>query len=385
MNPRSIVRIVRFASALVPAVVLSFSVHADKFIAYVGTYTGPKSDGIYAYRFDSDTGKAESLGLVATTQNPTFLAVHPDGKHLYAANETDQWKGQPGGYVTAYGIDTASGKLTELNAQSTVGGGPCNVNVDATGRTLIAANYGGGSVVSFPIAADGSLQPHASFIQHTGSSVNPQRQKEAHAHSANLSPDNRLVFVCDLGMDKVMIYDLDAAKATLTAHQPAYARLAPGAGPRHFAWSPDGKFAFVNGEMQSTLTSFSYDAAKGSLMPVHTAPTLPADFKADSTTAEVRMHPNGKFVYVSNRGHDSITVFRTDGKGGLSAVEHVSTQGKTPRNFNFDPSGKWLWAENQESGSIFIFAVNADTGHLTPTGQKLEVGAPVCVRFVANH
>ena len=381
MNPRSIVR---FASALVPAVVLSFSAHAEKFIAYVGTYTGPKSDGIYAFRFDSGSGQAEPLGLVAKTANPTFLAAHPDGKHLYAANETDKWKGQPGGYVTAYSLDAASGQLTELNAQSTVGGGPCHVNVDATGRTLIAANYGGGSLASFPIAADGSLQPHVSFIQHTGSSVNRQRQMEAHVHSANLSRDNRFVFVCDLGLDKVFVYDLDPAKATLTPHETPFATLAPGTGPRHLAWSPNGKFAFVNGEMLSTLTSFRYDIAKGTLAEVQTVPTLPADFKGDSSTAEVRVHPNGKFVCVSNRGHDSITVFRIDGKGGLTFVEHVSTQGKTPRNFNFDPSGKWLWAENQGSDSIFIYAVNASTGHLTPTGQKLEVGAPVCVRFVAS-
>ncbi|HTH46958.1 MAG TPA: lactonase family protein [Candidatus Limnocylindria bacterium] len=380
MKPRSIVR---FASALVPAAILSFSAQADRFLAYVGTYTGPQSEGIYAYRFDSGTGVAEPLGLVATTKNPTFLAVHPDGKHLYAANETDTWKGQPGGYVTAYRIDTASGRLTEVNAQSTVGAGPCHVNVDATGHALIAANYGGGSLVTFRIAADGSLQPHASFIQHTGSSVNPQRQKEAHVHSANLSRDNRCVFVCDLGLDKVFVYDLDPSKATLTAHEPPFATLAPGTGPRHLAWSPHGKFAFVNGEMLSTLTSFRYDAEKGRLSEVQTVPTLPADFKGNSTTAEVRVHPNGKFVYVSNRGHDSITVFRTDGKGGLSLVEHVPTQGKTPRNFNFDPSAKWLWAENQDSNSIFLYSVNAETGHLTPTGQKLEVGAPVCVRFVA--
>lgn len=384
MDPRSIVRNVRLASALVPAVLLAFSAHAEKFIAYVGTYTGAKSEGIYAFRFDSGSGKAEPLGLVAKTPNPTFLAVHPDGKHLYAANETDKWKGQPGGYVTAYSLDAASGKLTELNAQSTVGGGPCHVNVDATGHALIAANYGGGSLASFPIAADGSLQPHATFIQHSGSSVNRQRQEAAHVHSANLSHDNRFVFVCDLGLDKVFVYDLDPAKATLTPHETPFVTLAPGAGPRHFAWSPNGKYAFVNGEMLSTLISFRYDTAKGTLTTVQTVSTLPADFKGDTSTAEVRVHPNGKFVYVSNRGHDSIAVFSTDGKGGLTLLEHVSTQGKTPRNFNFDPSGKWLWAENQGSDSIYIYSVNAATGHLTPTGQKLDVGAPVCVRFVAS-
>lgn len=356
---------------------------AETYLAYVGTYTGPKSEGIYAFRFDTATGVAEPLGLAAIAKNPTFLAVHPDGKHLYAANETDQWQGQPGGYVTAYRLDSGTGKLTELGQQSTGGGGPCHLNVDATGHVLLAANYGGGSVASFPLNSDGSVQPHATFIQHTGSSVDPNRQKEPHAHSVNLSPDNRLAFVCDLGLDKVFVYDLNAKTANLSTHEPMFARLAPGAGPRHLAWSPDGRFAFVNGEMLSTLTSFRYAARKGVLTEVQTISTLPADFQGKSSTAEVRVHPNGRFVYVSNRGHDSIAVFRTDGQGGLSFVEHVPTQGRTPRNFNFDPTGKFLWAENQDSDSVFIFRVDARNGHLTPTGQKLSVGSPVCVRFVA--
>ena len=355
----------------------------EKFLAYVGTYTGPKSEGIYAFRFDSDTGAAEPLGLVAAAKNPTFLAMHPDGKHLYAANETGEWQGQPGGYVTAFSLDSATGKLTELGQQATGGDGPCHLNVDATGHTLLAVNYGGGSVASFPLNPDGSVQPHASFIQHRGSSVNPDRQRAPHAHSVNLSPNNRLALVCDLGLDKVLVYDLNAKRATLTPHDPLFAPLAPGAGPRHLAWSPDGKYAFVNGEMLSTLTSFRFAARKGVLTEVQTISTLPADFKGNSSTAETRVHPNGKFVYVSNRGHDSIAVFRTDGQGGLSFVEHVPTQGKTPRNFNFDPAGKFLWAENQDSDSVFLFKVDAASGHLTPTGQKLSVGSPVCVRFVA--
>ena len=361
----------------------STGVLAEKILAYVGTYTGPKSEGIYAWRFDTDTGAAEAVGLVAVSKNPTFLAVHPDGKHLYAANETDAWNGRSGGYVTAYGLDVVSGKLTELNQQSTVGNGPCHLNVDATGKVLVAANYGGGSLASFPLNADGSLREHASFIQHTGFSVNPERQKEPHAHSVNFSPDNRFVFACDLGLDRVLTYDLDPARATLTPHEPPVAQLAPGTGPRHLAWSPDGKYAFVNGEMLSTVNSLRYEAGKGILGAGRTAATLPADFKGSSSTAEVRVHPNGKFVYVSNRGHDSIAVFRTDGKGGLALVEHVSTQGKTPRNFNLDPTGKFLWAANQSSDSIFIYRVNAATGQLTGTGQQLAVGAPVCVRFVA--
>lgn len=361
---------------------LSTGAVAEKFLAYVGTYTGPKSEGIYAWRFDTGTGVAEAVGLVAAGKNPTFLAVHPDGRHLYAANETDAWNGRPGGYVTAYGLDAVSGRLTELNQQSTVGKGPCHLNVDATGQVLVAANYGGGSIVSFLVKADGSLREHATFIQHTGASVNPERQKEPHAHSVNFSPDNRFVFACDLGLDRVLTYDLDPARATLTPHEPPFVPLAPGSGPRHLAWSPDKMFAFVNGEMLSTVNSLRYDARKGALVAVRTASTLPAGFQGPSSTAEVRVHPNGKFVYVSNRGHDSIAVFRTDGKGGLTPAGHAPTLGKTPRNFNFDPTGKFLWAANQSSDSVFIYRVDGATGQLTATGQQLSVGAPVCVRFV---
>lgn len=382
MNPRSVIAGLVGAAA---AAAIAMPANAARFIAYVGTYTGPKSDGIYAFRFDTDTGVAEPVGLVAKTSNPTFLAVHPDGKHLYAANEVDQWNGKPGGYVTAFRVAPATGKLEEINQQSTVGTGPCHLNVDATGRALIAANYGGGSVASFPVAPDGSLRPHASFVQHTGSSVDPARQKEPHAHSANLSPDNRFVFVADLGLDKVMVYALDPVRATLTPHSAPFARLAPGSGPRHLAWAPDGRSAYVNGEMLSTVTRFSYEAHAGLLNEGATASTLPAGFSGNSSTAEVRVHPNGRFVYVSNRGHDSIAVFRTDSKGALTLVENVSTQGKVPRNFNLDPTGRWLWAANQDSGSVFIYSVDGASGHLKATGQRLDVGSPVCVRFVAGR
>jgi len=382
MNPRSVIAAWVGAAA---AVTIAMPANAARLIAYVGTYTGPKSDGIHAFRFDTDTGVVEPVGLVAKTANPTFLAVHPDGRHLYAANEVDQWNGKAGGYVTAFRVDPATGMLEEINQQSTVGAGPCHLNVDVTGRALIAANYGGGSVVSFPVAPDGSLRPHASFVQHTGSSGDPARQKEPHAHSANLSPDNRFVFVADLGLDKVMVYALDPARATLTPHTAPFARLAPGSGPRHLAWAPDGRSAYVNGEMLSTLTRFSYEAQAGLLNEGATASTLPAGFSGNSSTAEVRVHPNGRFVYVSNRGHDSIAVFRTDSKGALTLVENVSTQGKVPRNFNLDPTGRWLWAANQDSGSVVIYSVDGASGHLKATGQRLEVGSPVCVRFVAGR
>ncbi len=355
-----------------------------QFITYVGTYTGARSDGIYAYRFDATTGKAESLGLVAKTANPTFIAIHPDLKHLYAANEVGEWKGSPGGYVTSFRIDATSGKLTELNQQSTVGGGPCHVTVDQTGKALLAANYGGGSVVSFPIGNDGSIAPHAAFFQHVGSSVNPGRQMEPHAHSINTSPDNRFAFVADLGTDNVLRYGLNPAEGRLlTADGPAL-KLPPGSGPRHLSFSPDGRFAYVINELLSTVGVLAYSPATGALTLQQRISTLPPDFRGSSTTAEVRVHPNGHFVYGSNRGHDSLTVFRVEADGRLTRIENIPTGGKTPRNFNLDPTGRWLWAANQDSDSIFIFAVDGNTGHLTPTGQKLEVGSPVCIRFIPS-
>lgn len=367
-------------ACLTAGLVAALPVRAEKFLVYVGTYTGPKSDGILACRFDTDSGVIESLGLAAKSVNPTFLAVHPDGKHLYAANETGKWGDQPGGYVTAFAVDAATGMLKELNQQSSVGGGPCHLVVDGTGRNVLAANYGGGSVVSLPINADGSLRPHTAFIQHTGSSVNPSRQKEPHGHSINVSPDNRFALAADLGTDRVYIYAFGAGQGTLKPH--GEAALPPGSGPRHLAFAPDGRHAFVINELLSTLTSFAWDARRGALKAVDSQPTLPAGFSGGSSTAEVRVHPNGRFVYGSNRGHDSIAVFRVDRGGRLSLVEHVSTQGRTPRNFNLDPTGKFLWAGNQGSDSVVVFRVDDETGRLTPTGQTLSIGSPVCFRFV---
>jgi len=389
MTPRSTLQATVVAGSLAALSMTSSTALAETYLAYVGTYTGPNSAGIHAWRFDSSTGVATPIGLVAKTSNPTFLAIHPDGKHLYAANETDTWQGKPGGYVTAYRIDKATGKLAELGQQSTVGGGPCHLNVDATGKALVAVNYGGGSVVSFPIHADGSIGEHVSFIQHHGSSVDQARQKEPHAHSVNLSPDNHYALVCDLGMDQVLSYALQPSTAKLSEHPASSVRLPPGSGPRHLAFSTDHQFVFVNGEMLSTVSSFRFTKAHAQLTRIGTVSTLPPDLAPEkaraNSTAEVRVHPNGKFVYVSNRGHDSIAAFRHDGHGGLTWISNVSTGGRTPRNFNFDPSGKYLWAENQGSDSILIFSVDAKSGDLKPTGQTLKVGQPVCVRFVKDH
>ncbi len=353
-----------------------------EFFVYVGTYTGQKSKGIYAYRFDAATGKLISLGLVAETVNPSFLAVHPNQRFLYAVSETSDHEGRSSGAVSAFAIDRGTGKLAFLNKVSSRGGGPCYVAADKTGRDILVANYSGGSVAVLPVLRDGRLGEASAFVQHAGSSVNPKRQQGPHAHSINVSPDNRFAVAADLGLDQVLIYRFDPAKGSLA--NPGIAKVNPGAGPRHLAFHPSGRFVYVINEMQSSVTAFAYDAGRGALRELQMISTLPRDFAGDNTTAEVQAHPAGKFLYGSNRGHDSITVFAIDTeKGTLTPVEHVPTQGKTPRNFGIDPTGSYLFAANQNSDNIVVFRIDPKTGRLTPTGQVLEVSSPVCVKFVA--
>lgn len=353
---------------------------ANESLAFVGTYT-KKSKGIYAYRWNAADGRLTEIGLAAETTNPSFLAIHSNRKYLYAIGEISG--GGKKGAITAFAIDAANGKLTQLNQQNTGGPGPCHVAVDQRGLCVVAANYGGGSVVSLPIKADGTLGEAVSFFQHEGSSVNKQRQSGPHAHACNLSPDNRFVFVCDLGLDKIMCYQLDSATAKLTPNDPPFTTAEPGAGPRHLAFHPTGKFAYVINELGNTMTAFEYDAPHGSLKAIQSLSTLPAGFTNKSSCAEVEVHPSGKFVYGSNRGHDSIVVYAVDQNNGkLTLVEHQSTQGRAPRFFGLDPSGQWLLAANQDTDNIVVFRVDTATGKLTPTGQNIQVGAPVCIKFL---
>jgi 6-phosphogluconolactonase len=292
--------------------------------------------------------------------------------------------GQKGGAVGAFSLDATTGMLTFLNRVSSGGAGPCHLVVDKTGKNVLVVNYGSGSTAVLPLEADGRLKEASSFVQHQGSSIDKKRQQGPHAHSVNLSADNRFAMVADLGLDQVLVYRFDAAKGSITPNEPPFAAVKPGSGPRHFAFHPGGKFAYVINEMASTVTAFTYDAARGVLKETQTITTLPADFSGVNHTAEVQVHPSGKFVYGSNRGHNSIAVFTVDvKKGTLTSVEQVSTQGKTPRNFGIDPTGRWLLAANQDTDNVVVFRIDAKTGRLTPTGQVLEVGAPVCVKFVA--
>ena len=358
---------------------------ANDYLVYVGTYTGPRSEGIYAYRFEESTGKLVPLGLAASTVNPSFLAVDPSRRYLYAVNEIGNYKGEKNGGVSAFTIDHETGKLTFLDEVVSRGAGPCHVSLDKTGRYVMVANYSSGSVAVFPVLEDGRLGDATAFDQRHGSSVNHEQQEGPHAHSIGVTPDNRFVLSADLGLDELLVYRFDASHGTLAPGKPPFAKIHAGSGPRHFAISPNGKFVYVISEMGSMLTAFSYNAARGTLHELQEISTLPKDFKGESNCAEVVVHPSGKFLYGSNRGHDSIAVFAIDGrKGTLTAGEHVSTQGKTPRNFAIDPTGKYLFAANQDTNSIVVFRIDPHTGRLTPTGKTVEVASPVCVTFVAK-
>jgi 6-phosphogluconolactonase len=359
---------------------------------YVGTYTeeGSKSKGIYLYRYDPNTGEITSVGVAAETTNPSFVALSPNGKYLYAVNEVGNYKGPNSGGVSAFSIDRSkddhgSGKLTFLNEVPSRGADPCYIIVDPSGKYVLVANYTGGSVAVFPVLPDGKLGEASAFVQHTGHGTNPERQEGPHAHSIDLSRDNRFAMVDDLGLDELLVYKFDRAKGTLTPNDPPFAKVEAGAGPRHFVLRPDGKFAYVVAEMGHTVTVFSNDASSGKLQPLQTITTLPKDFTGRNDDAEIQIHPSGKFLYASNRGDDSIAIYAIDGsKGTLTQVAITPTGGKEPRSFEIDPTGTLLFAENQKSDNIVVFKIDQKTGQLTPTGKVLQVAAPVCLKFVAE-
>ena len=352
-------------------------------LVFIGTYTQTDSQGIYICRFDDDTGALEQVSVATGAGNPSFLALHPSKRFLYAASEVHEFDGREQGAVYAYSVDADTGELTYINSQGTGGPGPCHVKVDAPGRFILAANYHGGSVCMLPIEDDGSLAPASDFVQHEGSSVNSLRQDQAHAHSINPDVQNRFAYVPDLGQDRVVIYQLDMDGGRLAPNDPAYVEVNPGFGPRHFDFHPGGPWAYLINELGSTITAFECDQEGGSLSEFQVIGTLPTGFSGLNTTADIHVHPSGSFVYGSNRGHDSIAVFSVDqGDGRLTPLGHRSTGGRTPRNFNIDPSGRYLIAANQESDNIVSFHIDQGTGLLTPTGHELNIPMPVCIRFL---
>jgi 6-phosphogluconolactonase len=366
----------------------SISVNADsalskQFLVYFGTHTGIKSKGIYISRFGTGSGELSAPTLAAETVNPAYVAIDPRNRFLFAVNETDRFNGQACGSVTAFKLDAPTGQLEFLNQQPSGGTSPCHIAVDSPGKYALVANYNSGSVAVFPVQTNGFIGPPTAVIQHHGPGANPQQQAKPHAHCIAVDAANHRVFACDLGLDKVMIYLLNETNGALVPNEIPWVELKPGSGPRHMAFSPDGRHAYVINELDSTLTAFTCNPEHGALNEIQTVSMLPEAFRGKSTCAEVAIHPSGKFVYGSNRGDDSIVVFAVDGPGGrLDFVERQPTRGKTPRCFAIDPTGQYLIAANQDSDGIVVFRINARTGRLTWTGQTVELGEPMCVAFV---
>jgi len=372
---------------------------------YVGTY----SEGIYRTVLDLDTGILAEPVLVAQTMRPSFLKIHPNRQFLYCVNEGRRSINEgrrsvnegrrsvgegrrsvnegrrsvgEGEGVSAFALDKDTGKLTLLNQQSSGGTVPCHLSIDHTGKYVLVANFSG-SVSVLPIETDGRLGAFTALVQHQGSSVDPRRQRGPHVHSINISPDNRFAFAADLGIDQVLIYQLDSTKGTLHANTPPSVEIAPGAGPRHFAFAPNGRFAYLINEMNSTITAFSYVASSGTLTKIQSITTLPENFSGRNQCAEVCVHPSGKFLYGSNRGHDSIVVFQVDPQQGtLTWVENETAGITTPRNFNIDPTGQFCLVANEDADTIGVFRIGTETGRLESTDHTITIGQPVCVRFL---
>ena len=374
------------ALAWAPSGVQAQSRTPDGSLVFVGTYTGGKtnSQGIYAFRMHDGAGGPSftPLGLAAETPSPSFIVVDARRGVLFAVNEVDSYEGQPTGSISAFTIDRATGKLTLINRRPSLGRAPCHLALDKDGRNLIVANYSSGTVAVLPVAANGELG-EPKMVQHTGSSANRQRQQAPHAHCTNFDPAFNFLFACDLGIDKVMTYRLDPAASALRPHTPPFTAVRAGNGPRHMDFRRDGRFAYVLNELTSTVTAFAYDARKGVLREMQTVSTLPPGYTSGNSGAEIAVHPSGRFLYTSNRGHDSIARFRINaGTGQLTFLDAQPTGGRTPRHFAIDPSGRLLLAASQNSGSFTAFTINQSTGALTRTGPPVEVPAPVCVAFL---
>jgi 6-phosphogluconolactonase len=374
--------VMRFLFAFVVAIAVASAAAAEKTLVFIGTYTQGQSKGIYSYELNLQDGSLHQIGVAAQTPNPSFLAIHPNKKFLYSVNEVEMFQGKKAGAVTGFQIDATAGKLEKINEATSGGPGPCHLSVDKSGKFVLVANYSGGSVEVLPINDQGELGAPTSFIQHTGSSVNKERQGEPHAHSINLDAHNRFAITADLGLDKLFVYRFDSQKGTLSPNDPPFTRLAPGSGPRHFAFAPNGKNAYGINEIASTATAFSWDGDHGTLTELGTVSTLPNGPVPGNSTAEIQVHPSGKFVYGSNRGDNSIAVFSVEASGKLKLIANESTRGKTPRNFGIDPTGRYLIAANQDSDTLAVFKIDQKAGTLTAVGETVAAPKPVCVKFL---
>ncbi len=370
---------------------------ASQVFVYVGTYTEPirfgtgkilqgKGEGIYVYRMDQSSGALEMVGKATGIVNPSYLAIHSTRQCLYAVNELKTYEGQPTGTISAFAADARTGKVEFLNKRLTHGTDPCHVALDTQGKNVFVANFMSGSICILPVLADGSLGEATDFIQHQGSSLDPVRQKGPHAHSATLDPADRFAFVPDLGLDKVMVYKFDPQLGRLQPNEIPWITMRPGAGPRHMAFHPGGRFAYLINELDSTVAVLSYDGKRGTFTELQIVPTLPDVFRGESACGDIQVSPWGGFVYASNRGHDSIVIYKVERPTGrLTYVGHEPTRGKTPRHFGIDPTGRFLLAANQDSDTIVTFHIDPQTGKLLPTGHVTQVPTPVCVKFLVRN
>lgn len=363
-------------------------------LVYVGTYSEPirfgtgqllegKGKGIYRFRFDPETASLNLVGITEGVRNASYLCFDARREYLYCVNEMKEWNGQFGGGLSAYRVHQETGLLTFLNAKPSRGTDPCHIIIDKTGKYVFVANFASGSFIGYRIEADGSLGEECAFVQHDGTSVDPVRQTGPHAHAVEFDGQGRFVYVPDLGMDKVMIYELDAANGSVKPATQAFVKVKPGAGPRQLVMHPKGRFAYLINELNSTMTAYAYDKATGALDELQTLPTLPDGFTGKSSCAEVQITPDGRFLYGSNRGHNSLVIYAVDPQTGrLTLVGHESTRGEIPRNFEVNSDGKFLIAANQDTDNLVPFRIDPATGKLSPGGAPIAAGTPICVRFI---
>lgn len=354
-----------------------------KEILYVGTFSVRGSEGIYAFSFDRVKRTLKLLQTVPSLESPSYLAIHPTGKFLYSVNRGKADVTDNGGSVSAYGIDPKSGKLSGLNHRPSYGDGPCYISVDKTGKYVFIANYNEGNLVVLPLFDDGIIGNPSDAKKYVGSSINPSRQEGPHIHSAVISPDNRFLYASDLGTDKVYIYEFNSSNGTLTPAKTAEVSVNPGSGPRHFTFHPSGKFAFLAEELTSSVCSFSVNKLTGALTIIQdTVKSLPESFKATNTSADIHTDTKGKYLYLSNRGHNSVSIFSISPTGKINLIGQQATAGKTPRNFLIDPKGEFIFVANQDSDTIVMFRINPKTGKLTAVGKPVKVPSPVCLKLL---
>jgi 6-phosphogluconolactonase len=377
MKPQLLFSLMAIAAGAMPVALRA----EDNVQIWIGTYSQRGSAGIYSLRMNPETGALDAPTVAAKADNPSFLALRPDRKTMYAVNETGRFEGKPVGAVVSFEVDAKAGTLKELNRQPTGGAAPCHLNVDPSGKCLVVANYVDGNAAAFPIAADGKLEPMSQLVKHEGHGPNAGRQKSPHAHGVTYSPAGDIVFVPDLGIDKIMAYKLDTAKGSLSPLGSATGSVEPGSGPRHIKFNPAGTFAYSINEIVATVSQFSWDAAGSELKLLRSVPSLPAAVPGN-TSAELAIHPSGKFLYASNRGHDSIAVFTLDEKSGEpKLIQNFPSGGRAPRCFALDPSGKFLLAANQETDNIVVLKIDGESGKLSDTSFSTKIPAPVCVLF----